>query len=382
MSWRSAIVPFLSFALAYPAVSRQSGDSFERLSEKAAAARESDRIEEAVTLYRQALRVKPEWPEGLWHLGTLEYDRDRFSSARDVFDKFVAVQPATGQGWAMLGLCEVRLKHYQAALKALERGRRLGVGPNRDFARVVNFQAALLLNRFGFPDAAAKLLEGIAALVEGSGGVGGKKGLAMADTKLVDAIGLVALRYPLMPDEVPAAKSPLIRQAGLAQSLFAVREFADAEPAFRALVAKYPKERGVHYMYGCLLLHSDSPEAAGEFKKELAVHPDDADSRVQLAFWSLRNGEYKEGLIHAEKAVLLVPENFAAHLVLGRLLLELDHVARAVTELERSVKLAPNSAEAHFALARGYTLSGRGAEARAEQEEFKRLKAASKPAAK
>ena len=375
MRWRKTGPPFLLFALALSAFAWQTPDSFERLSEKAAAAREGDRVDEAVALYRQALTLKPEWHEGLWHLGTLEYDRDHFSAARDVFEKFVAVQPGTGQGWAMLGLCEARLKHYEAAFKALERGRRLGLGPNPEFNRVVNFQAALLLNRFGFPDAAAKLLEHIASLVEGNGGAGGKKGLSLADTPLVDAIGLVALRYPLMPDEVPPAKATLIHHAGLAQTLFAVREYADAEKAFPAFVATYPKEPGVHYMYGCLLLHSDSPKAVDEFKRELELRSGNYDSMLQLAFWYLRNSESQKGLAYAEKAVVLIPENFAAHLVLGRLLLELEQPARAVTELEKSVKLAADSPDTHFALGRCYTQLGRAEEARRELDEFKRLRA-------
>jgi tetratricopeptide (TPR) repeat protein len=375
VSQRSAILPFLLMALALPAVCRQKPDSFEALAQQASAARESDRVDEAITLYKKALALKPEWAEGLWYLGTLEYDKDHFPPARDLFESFVAVVPNSGQGWAMMGLCEARLKHYPVALKALEHGRRLGLGPNADFARVVNFQTALVLNRLGMPDPAAKLLEGIAAKVEGGNGVNGQKGRVLADTPLVDAIGLVALRYPLMPDEVPAAQSALIHQAGLAQVLVAVREYADAAPAFRALVEAYPRERGVHYMYGCLLLHSDSPEAAEEFKKELAIRPQDADSRIQLAFAYLRDGDYKQGLVYAEKAVLLVPGNFAAHLVLGRLLLESGPASRAVAELQKSVQLAPNSADAHFALASGYAQVGRAAEARREQAEFKRLKA-------
>ena len=361
----------------------QSNGSFESLAQRANAALETDRVEEAIRLYTQALAVKPDWPEGLWHLGTLEYDRDRFASARDSFKKFVALQPSAGQGWAMLGLCEVKLKSYREAFKAIERGRSLGLGPNREFNQAVKFQAGLLLNKFGYPDAGMKLLEGIAAQVEGGAGVDGKKGLVLTNTAIVDAIGLVALRYPLMPDEVPASKAMLVHQAGLAQSLVAVREYADAEAAFRGFVQTYPNERGVHYMYGVLLLHSDDPQAAEEFKKELELFPDDADSMIQLAFWYLRNAEPQTGLRYAESALKLVPGNFAAYLVLGRLLLGLDRAPDAVTKLEKAAQLAPNSADVHFALASAYSRLGRAEDARREQAEFKRLRSLQeKPAAK
>jgi len=59
--------------------------------------------------------------------------------------------------------------------------------------------------------------------------------------------------------------------------------------------------------------------------------------------------------------------------VLGRVLLELGQIDRAVKELEEGVKLAPSSPEMHFALARAYTRAGKKEEAAREREIFKKL---------
>ncbi|HVN20813.1 MAG TPA: hypothetical protein VMU05_18640, partial [Dongiaceae bacterium] len=45
--------------------------SFEQLAERARAAMEADRAPDAIQLYAQATKVRPDWSEGWWHLGTL-----------------------------------------------------------------------------------------------------------------------------------------------------------------------------------------------------------------------------------------------------------------------------------------------------------------------
>jgi predicted Zn-dependent protease len=71
--------------------------------------------------------------------------------------------------------------------------------------------------------------------------------------------------------------------------------------------------------------------------------------------------------------VQLAPKLYAARNVLGRVLLDLGQVDRAIKELEEGVKLAPASPEMHFALARAYTRAGRKEEAARERETFKKL---------
>jgi cytochrome c-type biogenesis protein CcmH/NrfG len=73
---------------------------------QAEAARDADRVEEAIPLYRKALAARPAWAEGWWSLGTLLYDRDDYSEAAAAFAKATAVNPKAAKAWIMLGLCE------------------------------------------------------------------------------------------------------------------------------------------------------------------------------------------------------------------------------------------------------------------------------------
>ncbi len=50
--------------------------SFEQISRAAEQARDANRDDDAIRLFRQGLKLNPEWKEGLWYLGTLLYDRE------------------------------------------------------------------------------------------------------------------------------------------------------------------------------------------------------------------------------------------------------------------------------------------------------------------
>src|SRR5260370_15418502 len=98
-----------------------SGD-FERLSKQATAARMDGKAEEAVRYYKASLAARPAWAEGWWYLGSLLYDKNSFTEARDAFAQLVKYETKASPGWAFLGLCEFETKQYADALAHLERG--------------------------------------------------------------------------------------------------------------------------------------------------------------------------------------------------------------------------------------------------------------------
>src|SRR3954465_3936265 len=110
-------------------------ESFDDLAARAQNAMELDRVPEAINLFQRAVKLRPDWAEGWWHLGTLLFDSGHFLDARAAFVHFVAQEHRQqGPGYGMLGLSEFHLKRYASALAALERCIRLGLGNNADFA--------------------------------------------------------------------------------------------------------------------------------------------------------------------------------------------------------------------------------------------------------
>jgi tetratricopeptide (TPR) repeat protein len=102
--------------------------AFDRVSKEAAEAREQNRIQDAIGLYRQAVKMRPSWPEGWWFLGELLYDQDKYPEARDALRRLVSLDHKTGPGFALLGLCEYETKEYGKALDHINAARRFGLG--------------------------------------------------------------------------------------------------------------------------------------------------------------------------------------------------------------------------------------------------------------
>jgi tetratricopeptide (TPR) repeat protein len=363
----TSLASFLSLAL----LDAQS--TFNELADRARVALEADHVADAIDLYGRATALRPEWAEGWWHLGTLLYDNGRFGESREAFARFVGVEKAAGPGFGMLGLCEFQLKQYQRALAALDRARRLGLGPNPEFVRRVVYTTAILHNRFGRSEVAIHLLTLVAS--QAAAANGGNAKTVLDDAELINAIGLAALRMHRLLPEVPPAKLPLIRQAGRAWALFELKDWVPAEREFQELLSAYSSQRGVHYMNGLFFLKTHPEQAIAQFEKEIALSPNDASPRIQIALESLRLGANEEARRYASEAVKLEPGNFAAHVILSRAWLALDDVSRAVEEAKAAVKLAPESPDAHLALSRSYAQAKRTAEAERERIEFERLQA-------
>jgi tetratricopeptide (TPR) repeat protein len=352
-----------------------SPELFERLAERAQAAMDADRVPEAIWLYDHAIRLRPDWPEGWWHLGTLLFDAGRFREARDAFAHFASIErKQPGPGFAMLGLSEFQLKHYARALQALERGRKLGLGTNPDFVRSVLLNDGITNALLGKPEIALLRLT-LAANQIASAHPEAPEDAVLADLKLLDAFGIAALRIPKLPSNLAALQIPVVHLAGRAQALIALQDRVAAETEFKRLLALYPSEPGVHYMFGVFLLEEHPSPAIDEFLREIEVSPSHQAARIQLALELLRTADFEQGLKYAREAVALAPQNFVAHVACGRLWLALGKTDRALQELRTAVKLAPGSPDAHFALSQALSEAGRNGEAARERAEFERLKA-------
>ena len=191
----------------------------------------AERVDEAVDLYGRATRVRPDWSEGWWHLGTLLYDQERFEESRDAFTHFIGKVPKAGPGFAMIGLCEFQSKRYREALSAMERGLQLGLGPNRDFARSVLYRDATLHTLLGRPEVALQRLT-LLLNQDAAAHPGADAKSLLEDTEVMDALGIAALRMARLPVDIPPEKTALVRRAGRAQALSALADWVSAGVEF------------------------------------------------------------------------------------------------------------------------------------------------------
>lgn len=334
--------------------------SFEDAARKAAEARDKDQLDEAIRWYRVGARLRPRWDEGLWYLATLLYEKDRFGEARDAFRRFLVVKPEAGPGWALQGMCEFRLKEYDAALRSLQRGTDLGYGTNTAVQRAAWFHLVMLLVRDGQFELAVRPLTFLARSEPES-------------EALVEVAGLMLLRVPKLPSEITADERDLVTRAGRAAYAHLSRNGEEARRRFDDLIERFPNVPNVHYAHAIFLLGSDSNAALAEFRKEIEIQPGSVFARLDLAFELIRRGDFAEALVPATESVQLAPQLFAAHNALGRALVETGSLEQGIGELETAVKLAPESPEMHFALARAYAKAGRKDDAARARATFAEL---------
>lgn len=325
-------------------------------------ARLAERLDEAIESYTNALRIRPQWPEGWWYLGAIFYEKDLYAQGRDAFSNLVALAPKRGPAWGMLGLCEFQTRNYERAVISLQRARSLGFDGNQELESVVRYHTVLLYIRFEQFEIAYEILREFLRVGNYS-------------PKIAEAFGLTLLRIPSLPNEVPTNKREEVLLAGQAGLSMGAQRLDEARKAFDTLLAGYPNDPNVHYSFGVFLMRQDADAALSEFRRVLEIEPLHQPAMVQMAFEYLKRRDYDTALPLAEKSVELAPRMYPARNVLGRVLLELGQTARAVKELEEGVRLAPSSPEMHFALARAYTRAGRQADAKREQETFKTLQA-------
>jgi tetratricopeptide (TPR) repeat protein len=321
-------------------------ESFASLSERAKAAREANRADEAVRLYRRAVRLRPAWDEGLWWQGALLYESKHYPEAREAFSRFLEIKTASGPGFVMRGLCAFHARDWGTAADDLSRGLELGLGGNAELLRAARFSLAVAQTKSGQFVLALQPLSVLARTQPES-------------PAIFDAIGLAVLQMALTPDEIPETRRELVRRAGQAAYFDFSLKQERARRAYAELIEAYPDEPGVHYAYGMFVMQTEPEKGLAALRRETEIQPTNVLAWLQIAFELLQRGEYPRAREAAEKAVALAPALFASRNALGRALVETGELVRGIAELEEAARLAPESPEMQFALARAYAKAGR-----------------------
>jgi tetratricopeptide (TPR) repeat protein len=349
--------------LAPPAAAAPKGaaPSFETLARQADQARDANHLDEALSLYRKAVKRKPDWDEGWWAIGTISYDQDKYAECAPAFHRLTTLKPDLTPAWILSGMCEYGLRHYASAYQSLLRADKLGFQATPELARAGRLHLVFLLTKNGSFERAIALCTLLC------------RNTAIAP-EIVAAAGIAGLRRPLLPEEVPAADRPLVMAFGEALAATSAQKSTDAVAKYEAALKAFPDNAEIHYRFGTYLLNNSADRGLEEIKTALKLDPTHVPALVGLTMEYLTHGEYATACQYGERAVQLAPGDFAAHLMYGRALLEDRRLRDAILEIQLAVKLAPDSPDAHFSLAAAYARAGRKEDAARERTEFQRLK--------
>lgn len=360
MIWRICAILLLATA----AAAQAPPPSFEELSTQAQQAYHANRPDEAAELYARAVQLRPDWAEGWWAIGMIDYERDRYPECRDALNRMVELDSSAAPGWSLLGLCEFRTRQYDAAFQHLKKAHMLVPptqpgGPLHDMA---DYHLAILLTQQGAFEVAQEILLKVARRVH-------------SNSDMMFAAGLPSLRMPILPSSVTAGQHDVVAMAGKTFWDLATQEPEVAEADFKALVAKYPKFPNVHYFYGTYLAARHPDDCAAEFRKELTITPDSAPARVQLALRYTLEDKLPEAVKLAREAVALSPDSVGPQLALAKALRTQGDNSGALAAYLAAERLDPVTPSIRLYLVNVYRALGRMDDMRRENSEYERIKA-------
>ena len=116
------------------------------MAKNAVKARDAGNLNDAVSNYRAALQVRPNWEDGWWDLSLLYFSSGRYPDAIDPLKHVVQLKPGFGTAWAMLGLSEYETKDYKNSLIHLEKAQGLGLQGSAEAIRIAQYHLGVLLN--------------------------------------------------------------------------------------------------------------------------------------------------------------------------------------------------------------------------------------------
>lgn len=340
-----------------PAASRQ---GFDRLLQAAESARDENHNDQAMRLFRQALAANPDSQQALWYLGTMHYEKGEYAEARDRLRQLMTLRSDAGPGWAFLGLSEFQLGEYSHSLDDLQHGLVQGLEDRKELLQVVYYHLAVLLTRFERYDDSMDML--LKMLASGS-----------PDRTLIEPAGLAGLRLPLLPAEIPPDRRELVDFAGDAVIALQTQHYGQADAEFRRLIAAYPNEPGVHFLYGAYLAQLHPNEAMPQFERELQISPSHVLARVRLADILITQGKFDEALALARQAAKLEPKRASAHMLAGEALIRKGNATEGIEELEAARADDPAVTRIHWDLLRAYAAAGRKHDAELEKQEMEKL---------
>jgi tetratricopeptide (TPR) repeat protein len=162
----------------------------------------------------------------------------------------------------------------------------------------------------------------------------------------------------------------------LAISLFMTKEYAAVVKTLQPILPAIDAVPQVEYVYAASLVKVGQ-RAAGierlEAMEKKSPEVPDIHRSLGEAYADGKPSDRSTAAKELTTAIRLNPTDAQAHLDLGKMYLDDDHVKAAIPELETAVRLAPNNSQAHLDLASAYTRGSRPEDAQREQKLYQQL---------
>jgi tetratricopeptide (TPR) repeat protein len=292
----------------------------------------TNRADQAIAVYKRALRLSPDDEAILVNLGLIYLRQEAHSRAEPLFARVVAIDPKHLQARLLLSVCRAYTGQLAPAIADLEA---LRADNPRD-------EQVLFLLGFAY--------------------------LKNQDPEKAKAIF----------EQMFAAVGPARAQFLLGKAYYEAAMFPHAEESLLETLRLDPKFPGAHLELGKVYISQRrGDDAIRELEVVLKENPGDADASYFLGGLLVQvEARYKEAIPYLERAKKLKPDFWAPYFYLGKAKLRLEQPVEAAQLLQRAVELNPDEPSAYYQLGRALQACGREEEARRALEQVREKKAA------
>jgi tetratricopeptide (TPR) repeat protein len=405
-----------------------------RLFERGQEAHARGLLERAITLYGQAIELRPEFPEAEYQRATALLSLGRLPEAEKGFRRAAELRPDWAAPQAALGLLLVRLARFDEAEKYLNRALELDTKNSNALVTLVDLRLRVKAGREVLEPLLERLRnataseEASASLWVARGSVERALGDTTAALNSLDhALGLDPRNVVALMDRAEMRArandfSHAIEDARAAQaaaaggtkassaSLLLARIYAQAgkkEEALKSLDAldettkalpetvalrvailsggeptasdraalekeleREPRNAKLLARLGALYRIDDPVRAVEYYRRALEIEPRNADYATGYGAALVQARRYAEAVVILRQVTTSAPDNYVAHANLATALYEAKRFKEALAEYDWIIGAKPEIAVTYFFIATAHDLLGEYAEALAAYETF------------
>ncbi len=256
------------------------------------------RFDEAITQYRTALKIKPDYPEAYYNLGLALSECGRLDEAIVNYRKALEIKPVFAAAYNNLGAALAGRGQFDEAIASCRKA--LAIAPN-DADTYSNFGMALA----------------------GAG-------------RMEDAIAEYRKAVEINPNE---AKS----HYNLGNALVNCQRIDEAITQYEKALQIEPNLVPAHNNFGTLLARIRRfDEAIAQYEKSLQLKPDSAKTHNNLGLALMECGRFDEATSHFQRALELKPDYTDAHNNLGIAQSRREEILKALAGRRESLRARPD----------------------------------------
>jgi tetratricopeptide (TPR) repeat protein len=336
----------------------------------AAASVAAGELQRAENELQAILQASPTDVHALNLLAIVRVQQKREDEAELLFKQAIRIQPDFAGAHSGLGLLYAQMGKNDLAIPSLQQSLKLDPG-RKDVLDVL-----IAIWRKQAHDAAehGDLEQALALLMDA-------RKLDQGDADVQYEFGMVALRMSLYSDAIDAFNQVLKLRPddaaalyGLGRAKMSVSRFDDAQQAFERYVQRRPMDASGHYALGFTYQALQrTSDARAEYERSIAIQPQQTESGFQLGLMELEEGNARGAAARFEQVLKRAPQHAGALTGMGRVKFQEKDFAGAASLFEKATASNPELREAHYYLGLADARLGRKEESQKELEIASRI---------